>query len=182
MRRATGSTRWSATTPPPTWLPLQRRCRTRSGWRMLPSCTALCRNSNLSRSFRINGDEVTWATIGNASTAQGGFWEAINAIGVLHAPAVITVYDDGYGISVPNQFQMVKENIYSILKGFERIQCPAEECDRGYDLYSVNAWDYPALLAAYHEAGKRRAQISYPRPGACHRSHATAGAFHLGLS
>ena len=69
--------------------------------------------------FSKNGNEVTWVTIGNASTAEGLFWEAVNAIGVLHAPAVITIYDDGYGISVPNQFQMVKENIYAILEGFQ---------------------------------------------------------------
>jgi len=102
--------------------------------------------------FSDNGNEVTWATIGNASTAQGLFWEAVNAIGVLHAPAIISVYDDGYGISVSNQFQMVKENIYAILKGFERTPCPAEECERGYDLYSVNAWDYPALIDTYTKA------------------------------
>ena len=98
--------------------------------------------------FSHNGDEVTWATIGNASTAEGPFWESVNAIGVLHAPAVITIYDDGYGISVPNQFQMVKENIYAILKGFQRDPCPAEKCDKGYDLYTVPAWDYPALFTA----------------------------------
>ncbi len=106
------------------------------------------------RQFSHNGDEVAWGTIGNASTAEGMFWESVNAIGVLHAPAVLTVYDDGYGISVPNQFQMVKENIYAILKGFERQPCPAEECDRGFDLYSVHAWDYPALLEVYHTAGE----------------------------
>ena len=121
--------------------------------------------------FSNHGDEVTWATIGNASTAQGGFWEAINAIGVLHAPAVITVYDDGYGISVPNQFQMVKENIYSILKGFERVQCPAEECDRGYDLYSVHGWDYPALLSTYQEAGSSARK--YHIPALVHVTEAT---------
>jgi 2-oxoisovalerate dehydrogenase E1 component len=121
--------------------------------------------------FSHHGDEVTWATIGNASTAQGVFWESINAIGVLHAPAVITIYDDGYGISVPNQFQMVKENIYSILKVFERIACPAEKCDRGFDLYSVNAWDYPALLNAYEEAGN--AARKYHIPALVHVTEAT---------
>jgi 2-oxoisovalerate dehydrogenase E1 component len=100
------------------------------------------------------GNEVTWVTIGNASTAEGLFWETINAIGVLHAPAVITIYDDGYGISVPNQFQMVKENIHSILKGFQREPCPAEECDSGYDLYSVHAWDYADLMETYRTAGE----------------------------
>jgi 2-oxoisovalerate dehydrogenase E1 component len=121
--------------------------------------------------FSRNGDEVAWTTIGNASTAQGVFWESINAIGVLHAPAVITIYDDGYGISVPNQFQMVKENIYAILKGFQRIACPAEECDRGFDLYSVNAWDYPALLKTYKEAGN--AARKYHIPALVHVTEAT---------
>jgi pyruvate/2-oxoglutarate/acetoin dehydrogenase E1 component/TPP-dependent pyruvate/acetoin dehydrogenase alpha subunit len=105
--------------------------------------------------FSRNGDEVTWATIGNASTAEGMFWESVNAIGVLKAPAVITIYDDGYGISVPNQFQMVKENIGAILKGFERdASLPAEKADRGYDLYSVCGWDYPALYETYQTAAE----------------------------
>ncbi len=66
--------------------------------------------------FSNNGNEITWVSIGNASTAEGPFWEAVNAIGVLKAPAIISIYDDGYGISVPNEFQMVKENISAILK------------------------------------------------------------------
>jgi len=102
--------------------------------------------------FSKNGNEITWVTIGNASTAQGAFWEAVNAIGVLHAPAIISVMDDGYGISVPNQFQMVKENISAILKGFQRVPCPAEKCDRGYDLYTVEGWDYEQLLNVYESA------------------------------
>ncbi len=113
-------------------------------------------------SFSRNGDEVAWATIGNASTSEGLFWESVNAIGVLHAPAVITVFDDGYGISVPNQFQMVKENIYAILKGFEREPCPAEKCDHGYDLYSVRAWDYRALLVTYAAAAETARQYHVP--------------------
>jgi len=86
------------------------------------------------KNFSNNGNEVTFATIGNASTAEGLFWESVNAIGVLKAPAVLTIYDDGYGISVPNQFQMVKENIGTILQGFQRDPCPDKDCDRGYDL------------------------------------------------
>src|SRR5512140_1758218 len=104
------------------------------------------------KQFSHDGDEVTFATIGNASTAEGMFWESINAIGVLQAPAVVTVYDDGYGISVPNQFQMVKENIYTILQGFQRDQCLEEECERGYELYQVPGWDYPALVETYRKA------------------------------
>jgi 2-oxoisovalerate dehydrogenase E1 component len=104
--------------------------------------------------FSRNGEEVTFASIGNASTAEGMFWESVNAIGVLQAPAVITVYDDGYGISVPNQFQMVKENIYAILKGFEREPCMEEDCERGYDLYQVRGWDYAALIETYQNASE----------------------------
>jgi len=58
------------------------------------------------KEFSHNGDEIAWGSIGNASTAEGMFWESVNAIGVLHAPAILTIYDDGYGISVPNQFHL----------------------------------------------------------------------------
>ncbi len=105
--------------------------------------------------FSHHGDEVTFITIGNASTAEGLFWESVNAIGVLKAPAIISIFDDGYGISVPNQFQMVKENIGDILRGFERdASQPAEKAERGYDLYTVRAWDYPALLETYAAAAE----------------------------
>lgn len=112
--------------------------------------------------FSKNGNEVTWVTIGNASTAEGHFWEAVNAIGVLHAPAIISVYDDGYGISVPNQFQMVKENIHAILEGFQRDPCPADECDKGYDLYSAHAWDYNELREIYKEAAENARRFHIP--------------------
>lgn len=126
---------------------------------------------NQFQQFSNHGNEVTWVTIGNASTAEGLFWEAVNAIGVLHAPAVITIYDDGYGISVPNQFQMVKENIYSILEGFQRVPCPAEECDSGYDLYSVTAWNYEELVKVYRQAGETARK--YHVPALVHVTEAT---------
>lgn len=106
------------------------------------------------KDFSHNGDEIAWATIGNASTAEGLFWESVNAIGVLRAPAILIIYDDGYGISVPNQFQMVKENIGALLSGFQRDPCPAENCDSGYDLYTVCGWDYPALLETFAAAAE----------------------------
>ncbi len=114
------------------------------------------------KQFSHNGDEVTFATIGNASTAEGMFWESVNAIGVLQAPAIITVYDDGYGISVPNQFQMVKENIYAILKGFERDDCMEEECERGFNLYQVRGWDYVTLLETYEAAADMARKYHIP--------------------
>ncbi len=115
------------------------------------------------KNFSHNGEEIAWASIGNASTAEGMFWESVNAIGVLQAPAVITVYDDGYGISVPNQFQMVKENIYAILKGFEREPCMEEDCERGYDLYQVRGWDYPALIETYQNAAEITRKYHIPQ-------------------
>ncbi len=122
------------------------------------------KNADLKKyaNFSHNGDEITWTSIGNASTSEGLFWESVNAIGVLHAPAIISIYDDGYGISVPNKFQMVKENIYAILQGFQRIPCPAEQCDRGYDLYQVSAWDYPALLRTYQDAADNARKYHIP--------------------
>ena len=113
--------------------------------------------------FSKHGNEVAFASIGNASTAEGMFWESLNAIGVLQAPAVITVYDDGYGISVPNQFQMVKENIHTILQGFQRDPCLEEDCERGYDLYQVRGWDYPALLETYANAAEIARQYHIPQ-------------------
>ena len=115
------------------------------------------------KDFSINGNEVTFATIGNASTAEGHFWEAVNAIGVLKAPAVITIYDDGYGISVPNQFQMVKENIGALLKGFERDpRTPHNKVQNGYDHYTVRAWDYSALIETYQTAAEVAREYHIP--------------------
>jgi len=101
--------------------------------------------------FSRNGDEVAFATIGNASSAEGLFWESINAIGVLRCPAIVTVYDDGYGISVANENQIAKENISELLMGFQR---PPGECCDGFDIYVVKGWDYPALIDAYRKAAE----------------------------
>jgi pyruvate/2-oxoglutarate/acetoin dehydrogenase E1 component/TPP-dependent pyruvate/acetoin dehydrogenase alpha subunit len=101
--------------------------------------------------FSHNGDEVVFATIGNASAAEGLFWETINAIGVLRVPAIVTVYDDGYGISVANESQIAKENISELLEGFRR---PPGECCDGFDIYVVKGWDYPALIDAYQKAAQ----------------------------
>ena len=99
--------------------------------------------------FSKNGNEVAFATIGNASCAEGLFWESVNAIGVLRCPVILTIYDDGYGISVTNESQIAKENISELLMGFRR---PPGECCDGFDIYAVRGWDYPALLETYQKA------------------------------
>ncbi|QQX75921.1 MULTISPECIES: thiamine pyrophosphate-dependent enzyme [Aequorivita] len=99
--------------------------------------------------FSINGNEVAWGTIGNASTSEGLFWETINAAGVLQVPMVMSVWDDEYGISVHAKYQTTKENISEILKGFQR----SEEED-GYEIIRVKGWDYPELIEVYNRASK----------------------------
>ncbi|SFT04082.1 Pyruvate/2-oxoglutarate/acetoin dehydrogenase complex, dehydrogenase (E1) component [Zhouia amylolytica] len=99
--------------------------------------------------FSIDGNEVAWGTIGNASTSEGLFFETFNAAGVLQVPMVISVWDDAYGISVPAKHQTTKENISEILKGFQR-----DNKHNGYEIIVVKGWDYPALINAYEKAGK----------------------------
>src|SRR3972149_2107774 len=98
--------------------------------------------------FSHHGDEIAFGTVGNAATAEGMFWEAINAIGVLRAPALISIWDDGYGISVGNELQMVKQNISELLAGFRR----ERKAQDGFDIYAVRGWDYPALVETYLQA------------------------------
>jgi pyruvate/2-oxoglutarate/acetoin dehydrogenase E1 component/TPP-dependent pyruvate/acetoin dehydrogenase alpha subunit len=102
----------------------------------------------LAERFSRHGDEVAFGTIGNASCAEGMFWEAINAVGVLQAPMLVSIWDDGFGISVPNEFQVTKGDLSAILSGFQR----EAGSRQGYDLYAVNGWDYAALCETYLSA------------------------------
>lgn len=95
-------------------------------------------------SFSNNGNEVAFGTIGDASTSEGVFFEAINAAGVLQIPMAVSVWDDGFGISVPARYQTTKQNISEILKGFER-----NEKGAGYLILRACGWDYPALCEMY---------------------------------
>lgn len=99
--------------------------------------------------FSINGNEVAWGTIGNASTSEGLFWETINAAGVLQVPMVTSVWDDEYGISVHAKYQTTKENISEILKGFQRT-----EDEKGFEIIRVKGWDYPELVEVYNRASQ----------------------------
>ncbi|WP_431292015.1 alpha-ketoacid dehydrogenase subunit alpha/beta [Pedobacter sp. P26] len=97
--------------------------------------------------FSVDGNEVAFGTIGNASTSEGVFFEAINAAGVLQIPMAVSIWDDAYGISVPAKYQTTKEDISEVLKGFQR------NADQpGYEIYKVKGWDYPALCEVYEKA------------------------------
>ena len=95
--------------------------------------------------FSRNGDEIAWGTIGNASCAEGMFWETVNAAAVVQVPMLLSIWDDGYGISVSNEHQMAKQDLSALLRGFQR----TETEPKGIDLYTVKGWDYPALCEAY---------------------------------
>ncbi|MGH2499968.1 MAG: thiamine pyrophosphate-dependent dehydrogenase E1 component subunit alpha, partial [Candidatus Limnocylindria bacterium] len=94
--------------------------------------------------FSRNGDEVTFATIGNAGTTEGLFWETLNAAGVLQIPLAISVWDDGFGISVPNELQTTKSSISAVLAGFA-----PDARARGIDIHVGKGWDYPGLRDMY---------------------------------
>jgi 2-oxoisovalerate dehydrogenase E1 component len=102
----------------------------------------------LAERFSRHGGEVAFGTIGNASCAEGMFWETVNAVGVLQAPMLLSIWDDGYGISVPNELQVTKGDLSAILSGFQRE--PGSR--QGYDLYAVKGWDYAGLCETYLSA------------------------------
>ena len=100
-----------------------------------------------STKFSNEGNEIAWGTIGNASTSEGMFFETINAAGVLQVPMVISIWDDGYGISVSNKDQTTKESISEALQGFQRT-----DNEKGLEIIRVKGWDYLALIEAYEKA------------------------------
>ncbi|WDT69207.1 alpha-ketoacid dehydrogenase subunit alpha/beta [Cloacibacterium sp. TD35] len=103
---------------------------------------------NGSEKFSNNGNEVAFGTIGDASSAEGHFWETLNAACALQVPMILSIWDDGYGISVPTHDQRAKEDMAEMLSGFQRKEGKTEGCE----IIQVKAWDYPALLDAYARA------------------------------
>lgn len=118
----------------------------------LAQASKLFRNNPELKSFTDlsnNGNEIAFGTIGNASTSEGMFFEAINAAGVLQVPMLVSVWDDDYGISVPKEYQTTKGSISKILAGFQR-----DKKDKGYEIFTVKGWDYQALCETYEKAEK----------------------------
>jgi pyruvate/2-oxoglutarate/acetoin dehydrogenase E1 component/TPP-dependent pyruvate/acetoin dehydrogenase alpha subunit len=109
------------------------------------------------RQFSEQGREVIFGAIGNASCAEGHFWETLNAIGIIQGPLVMSIWDDEYGISVPNEFQLTKKNLSEMLQGFRRT-----EQERGFELFTVRAWDYEALVEAYRRADELARESHIP--------------------
>ncbi|MFT6112259.1 MAG: pyruvate/2-oxoglutarate/acetoin dehydrogenase E1 component/TPP-dependent pyruvate [Bacteroidia bacterium] len=99
--------------------------------------------------FSKKGNELSWVTIGNASTSEGHFWESINAAGVMQVPMLVSIWDDEYGISVHAKHQTTKQNLSALLSGFK-----TDKFGTGIELITVNGWDYPALINAYKKAAE----------------------------
>ncbi len=112
-------------------------------------------DAELQESFSRGGQEVCFVTIGDASTSEGVFWEAVNAAGVQKIPLAVSVWDDGYGISVPKELQTTKSNISKLLEGFH-----IDEHGEGIYLYTAKGWDYPELCAIY-ERGIRKVRNNH---------------------
>lgn len=107
--------------------------------------------------FSNSGDEVAFGMIGDASTAQGHFFETMNAAAVLQVPIVMSVWDDGYGISVTKDYQMVKASISEALKGFEK-----KKDSNGICIYYARGWDYPTMLKLYQEGVEKARKEHIP--------------------
>jgi pyruvate/2-oxoglutarate/acetoin dehydrogenase E1 component/TPP-dependent pyruvate/acetoin dehydrogenase alpha subunit len=107
--------------------------------------------------FSNNGDEVVFTSIGDASTSEGVFWEAVNAIGVMKVPAAISIWDDGYGISVPRKYQTTKGSISESLSGMR-----LNENNEGFDIYVVRGWDYASLCETYEKGIKKIRETHIP--------------------
>lgn len=125
--------------------------------------------------FSEDGNEVCFCTIGDASTSEGVFWETVNAATVMQVPLAISVWDDGYGISVPRKYQTARDSISKALEGFR-----GDGEEQGLDIYVVKAWDYPALCEIY-EKGIERMRRTH-RPALFHveevtqpQGHSTSG-------
>ncbi|HEY9487948.1 MAG TPA: transketolase C-terminal domain-containing protein, partial [Chryseosolibacter sp.] len=93
------------------------------------------------------GSEIAFGTIGNASTSEGMFLEAMNAAGVLQVPMLTSIWDDGYGISVPQHYHTIKSSISKALAGFQRTAT-----EKGFEILTVKGWDYPGLIEIYQKA------------------------------
>ncbi|GAB3914167.1 alpha-ketoacid dehydrogenase subunit alpha/beta [Larkinella knui] len=104
---------------------------------------------HLLTTFSRNGNEIIFGTIGDSSTSQGMFLETMNAAGVLQVPLLMSVWDDGYGISVPVEYQTTKASISKALAGFQRT-----ETEKGIEILTVKGWDYPALIETYQKAAR----------------------------
>jgi pyruvate/2-oxoglutarate/acetoin dehydrogenase E1 component/TPP-dependent pyruvate/acetoin dehydrogenase alpha subunit len=115
----------------------------------LAYASKIFRNSpdfNINNHIKTDGNEVVFCTVGDASTSEGHFWETMNAAAVSQVPLAVFVWDDGFGISVPKEYQTVKSSVSSALAGFAKY-----ENTNGILIYNIKGWDYASLCEAFEE-------------------------------
>lgn len=120
-------------------------------------CFRSAKHADVFDSLSHNGNEICFCTIGDASTSEGHFWETLNAAGVLQIPLAVFVWDDGYGISVPKNFQTTKGSISEAVKGLEK-----EDTTNGIRIYKVKAWDYAGMCEVFEEALQKVRETHVP--------------------
>jgi pyruvate/2-oxoglutarate/acetoin dehydrogenase E1 component/TPP-dependent pyruvate/acetoin dehydrogenase alpha subunit len=120
-------------------------------------CFRNAKHADVFESLSHNGNEICFCTIGDASTSEGHFWETLNAAGVLQIPLAVFVWDDGYGISVPKNFQTTKGSISEAVKGLEK-----EDNTNGIRIYKVKAWDYAGMCEVFEEALQKVRETHVP--------------------
>jgi pyruvate/2-oxoglutarate/acetoin dehydrogenase E1 component/TPP-dependent pyruvate/acetoin dehydrogenase alpha subunit len=120
-------------------------------------CFRSTKNPEAFEQLSHHGNEICFTTIGDASTSEGHFWETINAAGVLQVPLAVFVWDDGYGISVPKNFQTTKGSISAALKGFQK-----QADTNGIHIYKVKAWDYAGMCEVFEEALQKVRETHQP--------------------
>ena len=107
--------------------------------------------------FSVNGNEISYCTIGDSSTSEGVFWETLNAAAVMRVPLLVAVWDDGYGISVPKKMQTVKNSISKALSGFEKT-----DDENGIYIHKVKGWDYQHLCLMFEEVAEQMRKDHVP--------------------
>src|SRR6202140_302987 len=91
----------------------------------------------------FHGDEVTYVSLGDGTTSEGEFWEAMNAAALGKLPVIFSVQDNGYAISVPVEVQTAGGSISRLVSGFPN-----------FHFEEIDGTDPVASYAAFQRAVK----------------------------
>jgi len=95
------------------------------------------------KSVKFQGDEVSYVSLGDGTTSEGEFWEAMNAAALNKLPVIFSVQDNGYAISVPVEVQTAGGSISRLVSGFPN-----------FHFEEVDGTDPVASCAAFQRAAQ----------------------------
>ena len=98
------------------------------------------------KNVSFQGDEVTYVSLGDGTSSEGEFWEAMNAAALGKLPVIFCVEDNGYAISVPVEVQTAGGSISRLVSGFPNFHF--EEVDGTDPVASYAAFVGPRATAA----------------------------------